>query len=322
MSDWSEVAAVARVQHSVVTTRQLEERGVSRSRQTEYADAGRLDRSHRGVLIVAGSVPTNEQRCMAAAFGAGPNALVSHESAAILQGLPQIPPLPVVQVLVPRGEVPEHHMRGVFVHSSKHVPRLHRITTDGIPTTSPERTLVDISVRLNDRTLRRAFLDGWRLGHYHLGAVAAAVDMAIRLRGRARFRPLLSDADPRYARARSVPEFEGFAALKRRGVWLPEVNHELWRPGCAWPWCVLDQAWPLCKLCFEIDGALYHSLPPDVASDASRQSELEADGWTVERVPASLVLGEPDTYVDLVLCRLRELGHPLWEAQRVPTSPG
>lgn len=51
------------------------------------------------------------------------------------------------------------------------------------------------------------------------------------------------------------------------------------------------------KLVVEIDGATWHGRPDAMARDAARDKVIHADGYTVLRIPASVVFNTPDEAV-------------------------
>jgi hypothetical protein len=78
------IAALARVQHGVVATRQLACLGLSRRAVSHRAAAGRLHRVHGGVYAVGHPLLGREGRWTAAVLAAGPGAALSHAAAAAL----------------------------------------------------------------------------------------------------------------------------------------------------------------------------------------------------------------------------------------------
>src|SRR5438034_8499038 len=91
---------------------------------------------------------------MAAVLAVGEGAVLSHRAAAALWGML---PLPRGRTDVTAAAKRRHHER-VRTHRGKLDPRDTR-TRDGIPVTSPERTLLDLAAthpNLLDRTIREA----------------------------------------------------------------------------------------------------------------------------------------------------------------------
>ena len=149
-------AAIARLagnQHGVVTTAQLNRMGLSRGRIAERAKAGRLHPIHRGVHAVGHRALSEKGRWMAAVLACGETAVLSHLSAGELWGIHR----PVRRRSDAGGnvEVPDVH---VTIPSTAGIRKrtgivLHRCTTltdrqctsrDGIPVTTPARTLADL----------------------------------------------------------------------------------------------------------------------------------------------------------------------------------
>jgi very-short-patch-repair endonuclease len=116
--------------------------------------AARLHRMFRGTYAVGHKRRDDRSRLMAAVLACGKGAVVSHRSAAALLGLLDKGPV-VIDVLAPpsRGR----KIDGLHLHRVR-PPRLEETGTfDGIPCTSPARTLVDLAGVVGERTLRSAF---------------------------------------------------------------------------------------------------------------------------------------------------------------------
>ena len=149
-------AAIARVaanQHGVITTEQLISAGLLSSGITDRLSAGRLHRIHRCVYAVGHRALSDRGRWMAAVLACGETAVLSHLSAGELWGIHR----PVRRRSDAGGnvEVPDVH---VTIPSTAGIRKrtgivLHRCTTltdrqctsrDGIPVTTPARTLADL----------------------------------------------------------------------------------------------------------------------------------------------------------------------------------
>src|SRR4051794_18023337 len=81
------IAIIGDQQHGVLSLRQLEEAGLSRSGVVRRVKAGRLHRIHRGVYAIGHPGISQHGRWMAAALAIGDGAVVSHRSAAELWDL-------------------------------------------------------------------------------------------------------------------------------------------------------------------------------------------------------------------------------------------
>ena len=139
------IADLAASQHGVVTRRQLVDGGLSRHAIDNRLRAGRLHPLHRGVYLLGHAVATRHAREMAAVLACGRGAVLSHRSAAYLWRLAPLP-----------GPSPEHgdvtvaardpgRKAGVRVHRARALVRRDVRTCDGVPVTTPARTLLDLA---------------------------------------------------------------------------------------------------------------------------------------------------------------------------------
>src|SRR4051794_25526633 len=119
---------------------QLRELGLMEGALRHRVRAGQLRRMYRGVYAVGHTALRREGHWMAAVLACGPAAVLSHISAAALWGIRQTAAA-VVHVSAPRGR---HGHPGIKLHRPRALPP-HEVTDhDGIPTTTPERTLRDL----------------------------------------------------------------------------------------------------------------------------------------------------------------------------------
>src|ERR1700761_9298204 len=144
---WAEVrrashealAEVAGRQHGVVTREQLEEIGFATATITRWAKAGRLHRFHRGVYAVGHMGISWEGRCLAAVL-ARPGAVASHRTAAWIHGLLRSRP-GTIHLTAPTRQ---RAKRDFVVHFAQ-LGAEDVTTVNGIPVTSPARTVLDLA---------------------------------------------------------------------------------------------------------------------------------------------------------------------------------
>jgi very-short-patch-repair endonuclease len=127
---------------------------------------GWLHRIHRGVYAVGNPNLTREGHWMAAVLACGPEAVLSHESAAVLWGISPNGP-PAIHVTVP-GAGGRKRRRGIVIHRSTTLGRDETTRRKNIPVTSRARTLRDLGFgpEPTRSELERIFLrlcDGYRL---------------------------------------------------------------------------------------------------------------------------------------------------------------
>lgn len=148
-----EIAGLARRQHGVVSRAQLLERGMGKRAIAARIERGQLHRLHNGVYKVGYRRISRKGRWMAAVLASGPGACLSHRSAARLWRL--------IPAAGERAEVtcpPDHRTRrrGIVAHEAVVVEDEWQVV-DGIPVTSPFRTIFDLATCLTMRELERAW---------------------------------------------------------------------------------------------------------------------------------------------------------------------
>ncbi len=134
---------------------------------------GRLHRVFRGAYSLGHPNVSELGRLRAATLACGNGAVASHRSAGALLGLLDKGPV-VIDVIAPgaRGR----KIDGIRFHRVR-APRLEETgTVDGIPCTSPARTLVDLAGTVGDWTLRSAFERAAQRRMLDIAAIEAAID--------------------------------------------------------------------------------------------------------------------------------------------------
>jgi hypothetical protein len=149
-------------QHGLVTRRQLLDAGFTSDEIDGRVRIGRLHRLWRGVFAVGRPRLTLRGWWSAAVLACGPHAVLSHHSAAELWGIreprtsndgEQNQPA-LIEVSVPASK--SHRRRGIRTHRRRDFREQDRIDRDGIPVTSPVRTLLDLARLLDPGELEAA----------------------------------------------------------------------------------------------------------------------------------------------------------------------
>jgi very-short-patch-repair endonuclease len=262
------IAQLAGAQHGVVARRQLIELGVGRGAIDRRVHRGRLHVVHRGVYAVGHRALTQRGRWMAAVLAAGPGAVLSHHSAAALWGI-RPTSRTRIEVTVPRT-----------LHATKHLhphcavlPQDERATHDGIPVTTPARTLLDLAGTLGLRQLERAFNEAEVLRLQSPTSVEELVQRH-QPRGTTNLRTLLLNAR---SSTRSELEARFLTFIDTHALPKPETNVLI--EGTE-----VDAAWRAHGLIVELDGYTHHGTRAAFEADRRRDRRLIAAGWTVLRV--------------------------------------
>jgi very-short-patch-repair endonuclease len=271
--------------------------GLSRATVLIRVRNGRLHPLHRGVYAVGHASVPLEGRFLAAVKACGRGAVLSHHSAAALWGF-----------VAWDGRYPEVTFTGASTRAHPGL-RIHRTTTldrrdvrrrQGIPLTSPARTLLDLAATLNYRPLRSATRRAQSLQHVNMRQLVDVLARHRRRRGCARLARIVATGP---APTRSELEDATLDLMLRGSLAHPDVNVALRISGrCVVP----DFRWPEHRLVVEADGGAWHDNQLAREDDAERQVLLEADGERVLRVTWDQVIARPGE----TLSRIRAAGAP------------
>jgi very-short-patch-repair endonuclease len=274
------VWALARRQHWVVARRQLTELGFSRRWIQHRIAIGRLHRLHRGVYAVGRPHVTPHGRWMAAVLACGPEAVLSHGSAAALWGIR--PAASGLEVSVVTGA--KRDPKSVTVHRRPGLRQDEVTTCHSIPVTSPIRTMIDIAARLDREPLEAAINQADKLDLCDPERLRAALDDA---KGHPGVRALRRVLDRRtFTLTDSELERRFLRIVRDLGLPLPETG--VYVNGFK-----VDFHWPDLGLVVETDGLRFHRTPAQQARDRLRDQRHTAAGLTPLRFTRAQVRFEP-----------------------------
>ena len=291
------IARVAAGSWGVVSLDELLACGLTLSGVKARARIGRLHRKHRGVYAVGHPNLPLAGRFLAAVKACGPRAVLSHFSAAVLWALVAWDDRHPEVTVTGRGS---HVHAGIRVHRTLAFDDEDLSRHDGVPVTSPARTLVDLASVLDYKRLRRAVRQAQSLRLVTAAELLDALDRAGRRPGR---RKLLRIIATSTAPTRSELEDWVLDLILAGGLEHPDVNVPLMLDGRR---VVPDFRWPRERLVIEADGAKWHDNRIAREDDAERQALLEANGERVVRVTWQQAVGRPAQ----TLARFRAAGAP------------
>jgi hypothetical protein len=298
------ISVLAERQHGVVALGQLQFLGLGRAAVAKRARTGRLHRIHRGVYAVRHPHLTARGRWMAATLAYGPTALLSHRSAAALWGIHDGGGAKIDVTLPSRSA---RARGGIEVHTSLTLNDADKARYDGIPCTSPARTLVDLGDVANRRTVQRAVDQAEVLRLFHLRAVEDALGRAGRRRGVGILGAVLGDyTGPALTSHELEERFLGFC----RAASLPEPEVNAWislNDGVAFK---ADFLWRQERLVAETDGYRFHGSRRAFEHDRMRDQRLTVAGFTVVRLTWRQLTQEPDRVLATVQNLLARLARP------------
>lgn len=197
-------------------------------------------------------------------------AVVSHRSAAAVLDLLPTPGGPVeVTTLARSASTPT-----IRVHRSRTLDRVADILRhEGLPVTSPTRTLLDLAEVLSPHRLERACHRAEHLRQLDAAALLIplpgrrSIALTQAVEGLARRGPEIS---------RSELEERFLALVAEHGLPQPQVNARV----CGYE---VDFSWPAERLIVEIDGRATHLTPTAFENDRRRDAILQVAGYRVVR---------------------------------------
>jgi very-short-patch-repair endonuclease len=281
------IAALAAMQHGVVTRHQLQALGLGRGAITHRIALGRLHTVHRGVFLVGHPTPLGRALEMAAVLACGGGAAIGRHSAGAVWSIPCGPPPACVEIVLCRDWVPRR--RGVCIHRTLSLTRRDVRTVDGIPVTTPARTLLDLGAVLAPEALELAVADALRRRLLTRGDLAEQLNRNGHLRGAAALRSVL-EADGGPAFTRSAAERRLLDLLRKASLPSPLINARV----CGYE---VDFHWPRERVIAEVDGFTFHGDRIAFERDRGRDAELQALGYRVIRITWRQLTREPNVVV-------------------------
>jgi hypothetical protein len=265
-------------QHGAAKRAQLLEAGVPPHVVDGRVRRGRLVVVHHGVYRVASQEPTIRTLAVAAGLATArtcpADVAISHVGAAVLWGWPCWDPPAHLDV---SGTAPRR-VPGV---------RVHRValcddeltTIDGIPVTTPARTVLDIAGTGTSREVEQALAAAERASRDARRQIVALLERRPRHAGSGLLRALLehlaaSGRPPLFLRSRAEELAVGL--FRRAGLPEPFANERI--AGYE-----VDLVWPEQRVIVEVDGYEFHGTRKAFDRDRSRDSALATAGHHVLR---------------------------------------
>jgi len=253
---------IAERQYGHVTRAQLLDLGVPSQTIAGWVTNGRLTRVHNGVYALGHPQHSPLAQAMAAVLACGPDAVLSHDSAAALWGVRIWPGRPEVTVGTEKRR-PDIRTHRTETLTTKDVRR-HR----GIRVTSPSRTILDIQTRLTDRQLTRA------VNELRFQKQLNPTELQRLLARSARIADLV---DPTQNPTRSGNEDDFVAFCKTHGLPTPRTNVVLFGHERD---AVFDQE----KVIVEIDDWGTHNSHTSFKADRKRDAVAAEHGYLTVRL--------------------------------------
>jgi very-short-patch-repair endonuclease/predicted transcriptional regulator of viral defense system len=281
---------LARRQHGVVARRQLLRLGFTSKAIKHRVRSGRLHPVVRGVYAVGRPHLNREGAWMAAVLAAGPEAALSHRSAAAHWGFGKEHP-DYIDVSVRRECQPR--LPEIRCHRRPSLPGSEITARFGIPLTQPVRTFLDLTTVAGPKTVERAINEADKLDVIDADSLRKALDDRAGEPGVRPLRRILDQHTFRLSDDELERLFHPLAASAGLPVQLTKVMVNKFE---------VDFFWPDLGLVVETDGWRYHRTPSAQTRDALRFQVHVANGLTPLRFSHYQVKHEP-AHVKSILTR-------------------
>src|SRR5579864_8086629 len=270
------INALGARQHAVLHLDQLVALGLSSSRVRKRVRAGRLHRiRHTVYALVPRKLLTREGHWMAAVLACGPDAVLSHRTAAALLGLRPTDRAKIDVTIPGRSNTTRP---GIDLHRSLTLTPGDLTRENGISCTTIARTMLDLASVVPRRSIERA-LDQAEV--MHVLDLNALSDQLARNRhhpGAPLLRSVLEEHYIGSTFTESKLEEAFFALTRRLGLPDPEVNRWI-DLGDGLPMIRADFVWYEPRVIVETDGGRFHGTHQARERDPRRDQRALLAGW-------------------------------------------
>ncbi|MFZ0041040.1 MAG: type IV toxin-antitoxin system AbiEi family antitoxin domain-containing protein [Solirubrobacteraceae bacterium] len=275
---WPQLVAQANRQAGVVSRDQLLVLGFSERQINWRVDRGLLSRIHHNVYVVGHRLAGSRGYLVAALLSAGPDAFLSHRTAAAVWGLRPVD-VRRLELTVP-GSGGRHGPAAetLIVHRTRHTPHVQDVRLNNqLRVSSVGRLLVELANRETPIELSRLVTEAVRRRLLRLEAAdgrQALEDCLARHRrypGMAKLSSVLAAyRRPESARSGLERAFDRFLD-RHPEIPEPQRNIQIGR----WE---IDRYWPDHRLAVELDGRPYHRAVQDMERDRVKDADLQRLG--------------------------------------------
>lgn len=288
------IASIAERQRGRVARRQLLAAGIPSAAIGRRVASQRLVREHPCVYAVRPVLDVPLARETAALLACGPKALLSHSSAAALWGIAE-PTTGPVEVTVSRRR--HRTTPGIVAHRTGHLLARDVRVEQGLPVTSPARTLLDRAGALTPLELERELDEA--LAVKRIVTRDELHDVLERGGGRSGAATLRGLLHRRENDSITQSEAERLFLRLIRASGLPEPVTQVRIAGYT-----VDFLWPEHRVVFEIDGYRFHTSRRAFDRDRRKDRALKEAGYDPNRVSRDQVKHEPLAVVAQVAAAL------------------
>jgi predicted transcriptional regulator of viral defense system len=276
MSRDETLARFAAEHHAVFTTAHAALCGFTEAQIVYRKESRRWLHQHLGAYYMAGAPPSWRGDLLAACWAGGFRAVASHRSAAALWNLAG-GRRSMQEITCPRWRRARH--AGLVVHETKAFDSVDATVIEGIPVTTPERTLLDLGAVCHVSIVEMALDAAEKRALVTLDSVRAAVRRLGRSgrNGVGTLRRLLDARSPDRKPTESEMETLMLQVIRRNGLPEPVTQFEIRRAGRFV--ARVDAAYPEWHIAIEYDSYEYHAGRKAHDKDNARRNLIVGAGW-------------------------------------------
>ena len=283
------MAEVARRQEGVVSHDQLIEAGYTRDEVKGLVNRGHLIRLHRGVYAVGHRCLSTKAYLRAALLATGPDAFLSHRTAAAVYGLRDVA---VRRIDVTVADSKRRSRGSLNLHTTNAPVDVK--TRNGLRVSSFPQMLIELAPQETGRELERLITWGIRKRLLNLDEMRRALASNGRRPGLGKLRATLGAYLPTHDRKSELER--DFDAFLLEHPEIPEPQRNIYIDG--WE---IDCYWPEHKLVVELDGRPYHVAVHDMEKDRYKDAKLLIIGIRTLRITDARFNHDRDgVYDDLI----------------------
>jgi very-short-patch-repair endonuclease len=258
----------------------------------------RITQEAEGVYGMPGWPESWWREVWRAFLATGPDAVVSHETAAAIHRLTNFPQGRIV-LTTPHGD---HHWHGLAdMRQSTDLRPGHVLVRDGLPLTTPVRTLFDLAAVTGRERLATAIEDAHVSGECRLEHLIALYKELRRpgKHGMKKLGRILAERGPGYVPPESVLERMLLRILRNAGLPKPRLQAQLpWRTTLP---SRCDAVYDDQRIILEADGRRWHTRVDQMANDRRRDREALNHGYRPYRFVYEELRHDPQLVVDTVV---------------------
>jgi hypothetical protein len=250
--------------------------GLSKHQIEGRIELGLWRRLYDDVYIAAGAPLTWKGALLAACWAGGFRAAASHRSAAALWKLAG-GRRTIIEITCPRWRRAQH--AGLVVHETTTLDGLDLALLEGIPVTTPERTLLDLGAVCHESVVEMALDKAENLGLVTRASVQATLDRLAKRgrRGAGTLRRLLTRHEQRRRPPESEMETMLIQCLRRNG-WPEPVPQYVIRNAGVFV-ARVDVAYPQWRIAIEYHSDAHHSGNRASERDNARRLRIIGAKW-------------------------------------------